>query len=263
MDTVLEPILKRDRWLITAGLLLIIIISWAYILAGAGMGMTAIEMSRMSADMLMTPAVWTPGYALLMFFMWWVMMIAMMLPSATPVILLAAALNRRSDPDQLPYGAAGYFTAGYLLIWAGFSLVAVAVQWLLQISDVLSGMLAINSAAIAAGLLLAAAIWQVTPLKQACLRQCRSPVKFLTERRRSGNAGALLMGLDHGLYCLGCCWFLMALLFVGGVMNLFWILGLTIFVLMEKLLPLGRVLGYIAAAILAPCGVLLLFTGSG
>lgn len=254
----LEPMLRRDRWLTLAGLVVITLLSWAYLLSGAGMGMSAWDMTRMPGDMEMVPVQWTPGYVLLMFCMWWIMMIAMMLPSAAPVILLAAALNRRCDPELAPYGNSGIFTLGYLLAWAGFSLFAVTGQWLLQINDVLSGMLVINHSMIAGILLLAAAVWQFTPLKQICLQHCRTPVKFLTERRRPGNLGALLMGIEHGLYCVGCCWFLMLLLFVGGVMNLYWIASLAIFVLIEKMLPAGRHVGYLVAWVLAIWGSLML-----
>lgn len=251
----LESLIRRDRSLTSTGLGAILLLSWCYLLAGAGMGMSAWEMTRMPADMDMGPVAWTPAYVLLMFFMWWVMMIAMMLPSAAPVILLAAALNRRSDPERPPYGGTTAFTLGYLLAWAGFSAAAVAGQWWLQINNVLSGMLAITHVQLAGLVLLGAAFWQFTPLKQACLRQCRSPAQFLTERRRNGNAGAVVMGLEHGRYCVGCCWFLMLLLFVGGVMNLFWIAGLAIFVLIEKLLPGGRESGYLLGAVLAAWGL--------
>ncbi len=258
----IEFILKRDRWFTAAGLVLVMLLAWAYLLAGAGMGMTAWDMTRMPVDMDMGPVHWTPAYVMLMFFMWWIMMIAMMLPGAAPVVLLAAALNRRSDPQQPPYGTTAAFTLGYLLAWAGFSVIAVAGQWLLQVNGMLSGILAVNHSLLAGLLLLAAAAWQLTPMKQACLRQCRTPAKFLTERRRPGNDGALLMGMEHGFYCVGCCWFLMGLLFVGGVMNLFWIAGLAIFVLVEKLLPAGRHAGYslALALVLAIWGTLLLFS---
>lgn len=254
----LEPVLRRDRWLTLTGLVVIVLLSWVYILSGAGMGMSAWEMTRMPADMDMGPVQWTLDYAVLMFFMWWIMMIAMMLPSAAPVVLLAAALNRRSNTQQSPYGTTGFFILGYLLAWAGFSVIAVAAHWLLQINDALSGMLAINHSIIAGMLLIAAAVWQFTPLKQVCLQHCRTPVKFLTERRRPGNRGALVMGLEHGIYCVGCCWFLMALLFVGGVMNLFWIVGLAVLVLVEKLLPFARLGSYLIAAVLATWAMVLL-----
>ena len=186
------------------------------------------------------------------------MMIAMMLPSATPVILLAAALNRRSTAGQSPYGSAAAFTAGYLLAWAAFSALAVAAQWALQESSLISGMLQSRNPVLSASLLMAAGAWQFTNWKHACLRHCRGPVEFLTENRRSGTFGAMVMGAQHGLYCLGCCWFLMALLFVGGVMNLYWIAGLAVYVWVEKILPFGEMAGRLMGGLLIAWGVAIL-----
>lgn len=234
----LESILKRDRWVVLGGLVLVVAMAWAYLLAGAGMGMSVHDMAGMAGEG-MGPAAWTWGYAVVMFFMWWIMMVAMMLPSAAPILLLVAALNRRASPGRLPYGATGFFAAGYLSAWACFSLVAVAAQWWLTQSGLLCAMMQATSATLAGDLLVAAGLWQLTAVKHACLRHCRSPVQFLTRHRRKGNDGGVLMGMAHGAYCLGCCWLLMALLFVGGVMNLYWIVGLAVYVLAEKLLPVG------------------------
>jgi predicted metal-binding membrane protein len=253
----MESILKRDRLLMGGALLLVTALAWAYILAGAGMASNAIEMTRMSSGEAMsmsmepgsapmTPPPWSFGYAMLMFVMWWVMMLAMMLPSAAPTILLASALNRKARADRPPFGGAGFFAAGYLFGWGVFSLTAVVVQWGLEASGGLCSMMRTTSPVLAGVLLIAAALWQFTPVKRACLRRCRSPVEFLARRRREGNLGALSMGMEHGAYCLGCCWFLMTLLFVGGVMNLYWIIGLAALVLTEKMLPYGRQIGRIA-----------------
>ena len=264
MSIRLEVILKRDRWVVLGGLALVILLSWIYLLVGAGMGMSGLAMTRLSAAEGMTmemeatvmqPAVWSIGYALLMFFMWWIMMIAMMLPSATPTILLAAALNRKASPNDPPYGSSGYFAAGYLFAWALFSCIAVAVQWSLMGSGLLSSLMQSTSTVLAGGILIAAGLWQFTPIKHACLRHCRSPVKFLTQHRRRGNVGSLLMGLEHGGYCVGCCWFLMALLLVGGVMNLYWIMALAIYVLVEKVFPKGERIGQIVGVGLAVWGL--------
>ena len=154
-----------------------------------------------------------------------------------------------------PFGATTAFTLGYLFGWAGFSAVAVAAQWALTTSGLLSGMLVSKSDLLSGGILVAAGLWQFTALKSACLRHCRSPVHFLTQNRRAGYGGAILIGLHHSLYCVACCWFLMLLLFVGGIMNLVWIAGLAIFVLLEKLLPQGP---WIARA----SGGLMLFSGA-
>jgi len=238
----IERTLRHDQWVVAGALVLVAALAWAYLLSGAGMGMGALEMTRhsMMPMPLMQPTHWDFSYATLMFFMWWLMMIAMMLPSATPVILLAAGINRRSRGEQPPYGSAAAFTAGYLLAWAFFSVISTAAQWWLERADRLTPMMVSSSDVLAGVLLLAAGAWQLTPWKSACLNHCRSPVHFLTVHRRPGNTGALRMGMHHGLYCLGCCWFLMALLFVGGVMNLYWILGLAIYVAAEKMLPGGQ-----------------------
>ena len=186
------------------------------------------------------------------------MMVAMMLPGAAPTILLTAALNRRSTAERPPYGTTTFFTLGYLLAWLFFSLVAAIAQFMLESNGLLSLMMRSNSTYLTAGLLLAAGVWQFSSIKQTCLRHCRSPVDFITRYRRPGNRGALLMGVHHGTYCLGCCWFLMALLFVGGVMNLYWIAGLALFVLVEKLFSKGVWFGRVAGAGLVITGAALL-----
>jgi predicted metal-binding membrane protein len=233
----LESVLKRDRWIVAGALAFVVALSWAYLLSGTGMGTGGHDMTDMGA---MRERSWNLGYAALMSLMWWIMMAAMMLPGAAPVVLLAAALNRRAQPDRAPFGATGFFVAGYLVAWGFYSLLAVAAQWWLTQTGLLSAMMRSASWQLSGGLLIAAGLWQLTPIKSACLRHCRSPVQFLTQRRRSGNPGALMMGVEHGTYCLGCCWLLMALLFAAGVMNLYWIAGLSIYVLGEKLLPAGH-----------------------
>jgi len=258
----LEFILRRDRMVVGACLLIVSIAAWLYILSGAGMGMSAMEMTHpeatgMDMDMVM-PQAWSAGYVLLMFFMWWIMMIAMMLPSATPTILLSAALNRRSSAETAPYGSAVVFAFGYLLAWAMFSLAAVFAHWLLEQAGLLSMLMESASRILSGLLLILAGGWQFTPYKDTCLTHCQSPVEFLVRHRRPGNRGALLMGLHHGYYCLGCCWFLMALLFVGGVMNLYWIIGLAIFVYLEKVLASGKWLARISGAALLLWGTLVL-----
>jgi predicted metal-binding membrane protein len=239
-----NSVLRHDRWFLTSGLAIVIALSWAWLFAGAGMGMSGLEMTRMSigesatmAMPMMRPAQWSISYAALMFSMWWIMMVAMMLPSAAPVILLAAALNRKADPEHRPYGTSGAFTLGYLAGWGAFSVVAVVTQWWLAEINLLSDMLIVRNQSLAGGIMVVAGIWQFTPLKKSCLRHCQSPVEFLTRSRRPNNTGAIIMGLHHSLFCVGCCWFLMLLLFVGGVMNLFWIAGLALYVWLEKGFP--------------------------
>jgi predicted metal-binding membrane protein len=213
------------------------------------------------SDMAMAaiaPMAWTPGYAVLMFFMWWIMMLAMMLPSAAPMILLFAMVNRKQREKGAPYVPTGIFAAGYVLVWGAFSLVAVAAQWGLEQSGLLSATMATTSVALGTGLLIAAGIYQLTPLKHACLRHCRSPIAFITQHWRPGEFGALRMGVAHGAFCTGCCWFLMALLFYGGIMNLYWIVGLALFVLLEKTTPAGHWLGRISGVVLIAWGAALL-----
>ena len=270
IDATLEAVVKRDRLVVVTALTAVIALSWAYLLAGAGMGMSAFEMTRVSqlgmargmseGDMacmaMMTRAVWTPGYAVLMFFMWWVMMVAMMLPSAAPMILLFATVNREQRDTGHPYVATSIFAFGYLAAWAGFSLVAVILQWGFELTGILSPMLVATNVIFGGFLLLAAGVYQLTPIKHACLRHCRSPLAFLSTHWRRGARGALRMGLLHGAFCVGCCWFLMGLMFFGGVMNLYWIAGLALFVLFEKTVPAGHWLGYAT-------GVVLLVWGAG
>ncbi|MCI0414002.1 DUF2182 domain-containing protein [bacterium] len=200
---------------------------------------------RMAHSAMMQPAVWTPSYAALMFLMWWIMMVAMMLPSASAMILLFARIQRQQKEKGSPFVPTSVFTAGYLVTWGAFSVIATGAQWRFERAELLSAMMTSTSGLLAGVLLLAAGIYQLTPLKHACLRHCRSPIQFITHHWRNGSGGAFRMGLDHGAFCLACCWFLMALLFVGGVMNLYWIVGLSLFVLLEKTIPAGHWFGSI------------------
>jgi predicted metal-binding membrane protein len=247
---VLERLLRRDRQIVIGGLVFVGLASWLYILLGAGMETREMAAMPGGGATAMTPAmtptmtpVWTPGYFALMLAMWWVMMVAMMLPSAAPLVLLFAAVNRKSRLGGRPYVPTGVFAAGYLVAWGGFSLLAVLGQWGLERLALLSPMMQTTSLYLGAALLVGAGVYQLTPLKQACLRHCRSPLAFIAHHWRQGSGGAFRMGLEHGLFCLGCCWVLMALLFYGGVMNLWWVAGLALYVLIEKLAPGGPRLG--------------------
>ncbi len=258
----LENALKRDRVIVLGALVVVLGLAWAYLLSGAGMGMSAFEMTRMTVgngDMaMMTPAVWGFGYAVLMFFMWWVMMIAMMLPSATPMVLVFATINRKQKEAGNPYISTSLFASAYLIAWAGFSLAAVALQWSLESVALLSPLLASENVVFGGVVLLATGVYQLTPLKRACLRHCRSPLQFILTRWRSGADGAFWMGLEHGTYCVGCCWFLMGLLFFGGVMNLYWITGIAVFIFLEKSFPRGHWFSYVTGtAFIAGGGIVL------
>lgn len=257
VDTALEAALKHDRVVVITALSFVIALSWTCLLADAGMGMSMSKTARMSlpevsatlseahmADVAMGPAVWTPRYAVLMFFMWCIMMVAMMLPGAAPMILLFAKVNRKQRDTGRPYVATSLFAIGYLAAWAAFSLVAMILQWSFQRIGILSPMLAATNAIFGGSLLFAAGLYQLTPIKHACLRRCRSPLGFLAAHWRQGARGALRMGIVHGALCIGCCGFLMGLMFFGGVMNLYWIAGLAGLVLLEKTIPAGHWLGY-------------------
>jgi predicted metal-binding membrane protein len=233
--------LRRDRLIVVAGLLTVVVLSWAYILSGAGMSMDA-----MLATAHREP--WTLGHAGLMLLMWSIMMAAMMLPSAAPVILLYETISSRRRAAGEHATGAGLFALGYVGIWALFSLAATGLQFGLEKATLLSPMMATTSVAVAGVLLVAAGVYQWTPLKQACLRRCRSPLEFIISEWRAGPLGSLTMGVRHGMFCLGCCWLLMLLLFVGGIMNLAWIAGLALFVLFEKLAPAGHWISRAAGA---------------
>ena len=260
IDATLEAVVRRERLVVVTALVAVIALAWAYLLAGAGMGMSALQVTRMSqvGMAMMTPAVWTPGYAILMFFMWWVMMVAMMLPSAAPMILLFATVNGKQRETGHPHVATSVFTFGYLAAWASFSLVAMMLQWWLERIGILSPMLVGTNELFGGVLLLAAGFYQLTPIKHACLRNCRSPLAFLGTRWQAGALGALRMGFVHGVFCVGCCWFLMGLLFFGGVMNLYWITGLALFVLLEKTVPTGHWFGYLTGIALLVWGASIL-----
>jgi predicted metal-binding membrane protein len=259
--TLLEAALRRDRMVVIAALAVVIALTWGWILLGAGTGMTAtVSETPDMATMLMGPAAWSVQYAGLMFAMWWMMMAAMMLPSAAPVLLLFARINRKQKTDGRPFIPTGVFAAGYLTAWTAFSAFATALQWELEQLGLLSPMMMTTSYWLGSGILLAAGLWQLTPIKSICLRHCRSPMSLLVQRWQQGRLGAFYMGIEHGGYCLGCCWFLMGLLFFGGIMNLFWISGLAAFVLLEKTMPMGSKVGRVVGIGLTAWGVLLLAT---
>lgn len=254
-----ERVLRRDRLLLIALIGSLFLLAVLYTVFGVGMRMSALEMTAMRGmhDMpgQSLPRGWSPGYALLVFLMWWVMMVAMMLPSVAPTVLLYTALLRHAGKAAWVPTIAIAFLGGYLVTWAGFSVIASATQWALEAAGIVSATMMALIDTVPGGLvMIAAGVFQFTPLKAACLEHCRSPAKFLTERRQSGIIGALWMGVEHGTYCLGCCWFLMALLFVGGIMNLLWIVGLAAFVALEKLTPWGNTLSKVAGAALAAWG---------
>ena len=266
-----ERLLKRDRRIVLGGLVTLTLLSWAYMLTGSGMGMSVRDMTVVSLfphrmaempmagmSMSMQPGMWSLGYFVIVLIMWWVMMIAMMTPSSAPMILLYARATRQSQATgQLPQGTVptAAFAGGYLMIWLGFSLLAATLQWALERSGLVSAMmLASTSAGVSAAILVLAGLYQLSPLKQVCLRHCRTPAEFLSRHWRPGASGALRMGLEHGAFCVGCCWLLMALLFVGGIMNVLWIAALATLVLLEKVAPHGAWLSRGAGVVLLAWG---------
>ena len=244
-----------------AALVLAVVGAGGFIVAGGGTGMSAIAMTAQTGLLgaliaqlpdILRVEVWSLSYGMIIFVMWWLMMVAMMIPSAAPTVLLFGSLY----PAR---GLSGMveFLLGYLTIWAGLSLIATLVQAGLAAGGMISPMyMTLGAPYLAAAVLIVAGLYQVTPLKKACLSQCRGPVGALTRHRRAGPLAAFRMGAVHGLYCRGCCWALMALLFVGGVMNLWWIIGLMALVALEKLAPEGeRVARAVAFALVGAGGV--------
>jgi predicted metal-binding membrane protein len=251
----LQRLLSRPVLISAVALAAAAALAWAWLLAWE---MPMGEPMPGMPEMLMPPEPWSAGYLLPAFAMWALMMVAMMLPSAAPMMLLHARIDR-GTPAQRARDQ-GLFALCYLLVWAAFSALAAVAQAALIDSGVLAAAsLALGDRVLAAGLLLAAAAWQLTPAKAACLEQCQSPIQFVLRYWRPGAAGAVRLGLIHGLFCLGCCWGLMLLLFVGGVMNLSWVALLAAVVFAEKLAPPGwRISRWLAAALVAGAAAVLL-----
>lgn len=238
--------LWRREWRASLVLLALALLAWVFLL------WAVMDMRNPLAQLMMPldPA-WSPANFIAVFVMWAVMMMAMMLPSAAPMILTFASLSRQRQQARHML----VFAGAYILIWSGFSAAATAIHWALQESALITPMMASDSVGLTASLLTVAGIVQYTPLKRSCLRHCRTPMGFLLTDWRSGAAGAWRMGFRHGLYCLGCCWALMGLLFVAGVMNLAWVGALTAAVVIEKLHPWGVGIGRLLGGILIILGL--------
>ena len=275
-----EHLLRRDRIVTLAALVILCALAWLYIVKGAGLGMSARQMTTLAffphqqagEAMLEMPGMqvdtersaWGFNTWALMIGMWWIMMIAMMTPSAAPTILLYARVHRAAlarEPLRDEAAPIGAFAAGYLSVWLAFSVAAAALHYALERAGLVSTMMmGSRSRWLSGAVLIAAGLYQLSPLKSVCLRQCRAPASFLARHWRPHAAGALRLGIKHGAYCVGCCWMLMALLFVGGVMNLIWIAALTTMVLIEKVLPRGQWIGRSAGVALAGWGIATLVT---
>lgn len=234
----LKSILFRDRTVLLAGIASVSILGWLYLYHDA-QTMHCMRMAEMAMPHMQSWGLQEFG---VMFGMWTVMMIAMMLPSVAPMVLTFAAVNRRRRQQARPYVPTAVFLTGYLAAWTIFSVLATFAQWLLHRAALLSAAMVITNAVLGGLLLVTAGIFQWTPLKRACLSHCRDPLAFLITQWREGHGGALRMGLSHGSYCIGCCWALMVLLFVAGVMNLAWVALISVFVLVEKVVPAAPML---------------------
>lgn len=249
IDAALEAVLRRDRALIVLSLTALTLAAWTYVfwlvdsMSMGGMEMPGMRMDANPLGAAMIPALqpWSATEFVLMFIMWAIMMVGMMTPSAAPMILLYARVARQAAARRQPMAATSWFAAGYLLAWAAFSIIATAAQWALERAALLSPMMAGTSMTLGGAILIAAGLYQWTPLKDACLSQCQAPLLFIQRHGgfRRDARGSLLLGAQHGAYCVGCCWALMTLLFVGGVMNLLWVAGIAAFVLLEKIVPVG------------------------
>ena len=248
---------RRERILISACLVIVTALAWGYLVHLDRQMSSSMEYDRMMREMGMNMNMpWTAADVFFTFTMWVVMMVGMMAGSAAPVLLLFGSARRARGPQGVPL-AIFSFGAGYLLVWVGFSGCAALVQWALHHAAMLSPMMAASSTRLGGAILIGAGLYQLTPVKGACLTHCRSPLSFLVLHWRDGNVGALKMGIRHGAYCLGCCCALMGVLFVVGVMNLVWVAVLTAFVLVEKIGPAGAVVARTAGALMIVFGLLL------
>ena len=249
----MESLLQRERWIVRGCLSAVVVLCWLYLLhLKTAMVMSGMDMPGM---VMLDTQPWSGVTLLLLFVMWTVMMVAMMVPSASPMVLTFLTVNRtRSANNRLV--PVGIFLLGYVVVWTAYSALATLMEWGLHQAALLSTTMQATSPILNGILLVTAGIFQLTPLKQACLKGCRSPLTFLMSEWREGAKGAFLMGLRHGAYCLGCCWILMALLFVAGVMNIFWIAVLALVVMAEKVLRNGDRFAQIVGVVLVVAGIM-------
>jgi predicted metal-binding membrane protein len=248
----------KDRVIVALAVGVAIVLAWAYLVRAAAAMSSMADEARMHAAMGMADMrVWGAAEWLALFIMWAVMMVAMMLPSASPVILLVLGVYRRRNEPRADV-AAVMFVAGYVIAWAAFSAVAASAQLALHRAALMAADMRLASSAASGVVLVLAGIYQWLPIKNFCLTHCQSPLGFLTQHWREGAAGGLVMGVRHGLFCVGCCWLLMLVLFAVGVMNLFWVAALAVFVMLEKLVARGPILTRVAGVAIAGWGIYLL-----
>jgi predicted metal-binding membrane protein len=259
MSERLEAALRHDREIVAAALVGIVAVAWGYMVHEArGMELTGICRCAGMAMSGPDSAPWSRAALVPLSLMWAEMMVAMMIPSAAPMILTFATVNRQRREHERPFVPTGLFLLGYLVVWSGLSVVLAAAQWALHGAALLSPMMKSTSPLLGGALLVGVGIFQWTPWKRACLNHCRSPLSFLLTGWREGRSGALRMGLEHGAYCAGCCWLLMTLLFVAGVMNMWWVAAITILVLLEKVVPHGARVGAVAGVVFVAWGMALI-----
>ena len=277
-DIGLDGILRRDRLVTAVALAVLVALAWVYVIwfasgmsampapnAGTGMDMPGMDMPMAGMDMVepsstaATPAIalWSAFEFGVLASMWITMMIGMMTPSAAPMILLYARVGRSAVTQGKPFASTAWFAGGYLIAWAAFAVLATGAQWLLAEAALLSPMMSTTSRTLGGIILIVAGLYQWTPLKDTCLGACRAPLSFIQQHGgfQRHAAGAIRLGIQHGLYCIGCCWALMALLFVGGVMNPLWIAGIAALVLVEKLTPGAQWVPRVAGVALAAAGI--------
>jgi predicted metal-binding membrane protein len=261
----LETFLKRDRAVVISALAALVLLAWAYLFWLANRMNIAGSISEMPGMIIAQPSLrpWNVPEFAFTFAMWAVMMVGMMLPSAAPMILLYSRIVTHAHERGWAFAKTGWFLCGYLLSWTLFSLAATVTQGMLEHVAVLTPMMVAATHPIAGIILIGAGFYQWTPLKHACLTQCRSPLEFIQLRGGfgAGGSGALRAGFIHGLYCVGCCWALMTLLFAGGVMNIVWIAVLAVLVFLEKVFPGGYVIARIAGVGLVAIGLGLVLHG--
>jgi predicted metal-binding membrane protein len=260
----------RGRRAVLGALLLITALAWLWLAhlsaqmsgrtANMDMGsMAGMDMSSMPGMAAMAPTLepWTVAHALFLFAMWAVMMVGMMTPSVAPMVLLYQRIAQQANTAGHSFASTGWFFSGYLAAWISFAAAATLAQWALESAALLSPMMDSASNKFGGAVLLIAGIYQWLPLKDACLSNCRAPLSFVQQLGgfQESASGSLRLGFLHGLYCIGCCWALMALLFVGGVMNLLWIAALMILVLLEKVLPGARWFTRIAGVVAIGAGL--------
>jgi len=263
-EAAFQALLRRDRVIVGAALAALTIAAWLYLLhlASAMSDMAMLDMPTMPGMAMPAVHAWSWVEVGVLVVMWGVMMIAMMTPTAAPMILMFSAIHRRRTSEGRPAVPTAIFVLGYLVVWTIYSVVAALAQAGLHSAAMLSSAMAATSPLLAGGLLVAAGVFQWTPLKRACLATCRSPLSFLMIGWREGRGGAFVMGLRHGLYCLGCCWAVMALLFVAGIMNLLWVASIAVAILVEKVVPRGELIGRLAGVVLVAAGVLIVARAS-